>query len=133
MGKPSIFALTVLIPIYGWIWLIIAFFADSQKDLNEHDESIDFKKLFPEIFSDLDLIIENNLTLIKIKGVKVFIRKENYRYTIVAGSDNYYLINNYIRECSPNFLIIETGKYTYCKHIKRAELEKIIRENTNVI
>jgi uncharacterized membrane protein YhaH (DUF805 family) len=133
MGKPSIFALTVIIPILGLIWPIIAFFADSQDDLNKYDESIDFEKLFPQIIEELDLIVENNLTLIKINDIKVFIKKENYRYTIVARADKYYLLNNHIRECSPKFILVETKKYNYCKKIRKNELEKIIRKCPNVV
>jgi hypothetical protein len=73
------------------------------------------------------LIIENNLTLIKINGIKVFIRKENYRYTIVVRTDDYHLLYHHIREYSPNFMPVETRKYAYCKNIKKGELEEIIR------
>ena len=126
VGKSSIFALIVLIPIFGWIGTIIAFFADSQDDLNEHDISIDYKKVFPNIFEKLNIFVENNLTLIKINGATLFIKHENYKYTIIIKTSEYHIINYYIRENSPKFILTETTKYTFCRNIKKKELEKIL-------
>jgi hypothetical protein len=130
MGKPSIHAAFLLIPGGGIIFFLTAMFADSQEGLNEYDESIDYKKLLSDSNMKLNIVSEGNLDLLIINGIKLFIKHENYKYTIMVRTKDFYKIKDDLSVISTRFIIKETTKYVYLKNIKKKELKYWINEKT---
>jgi hypothetical protein len=122
IGKPSIFALFTLIPIAGWLLPVIAMFSDSQEGLNEYDESINYKEIFPEKYKKMKLTEDGNLTFFVFKDIMLFIKKENYKYTIIVKTNDWYKVSYDLRLVSNNFRLTETSKYSYYRNIKKQEL-----------
>jgi hypothetical protein len=128
MGKPSIHAAFLLIPVGGIIFILTAMFADSQEGLNEYDESIDYKKLLSDGNMKLNIVSEGNLDLLIINGIKLFVKHENYKYTIMIRTNDFYKIKDDLSVISTRFIIQETSKYVYLRNIKKKELKAWINK-----
>ncbi|GHV93001.1 hypothetical protein AGMMS50268_35040 [Spirochaetia bacterium] len=122
LGTEEFMALLSVIPIGGSLFSLFIMFGDSQEGVNEYDESINYQKLFPFIYTKLELFEEGNLLLLIIKDTKLFIKKENYKYTIMFKRDDYQKIYEDVRFISNKPIWVEKNKYCYYKNIKKQEL-----------
>jgi len=136
IGKPTIYIFATLIPLFGLIILIISIFSESQEGINEYDESINYKNIFKENLSKLNIIKEYGVDILIINNIKLFVKNENYKFTIMMNTENAYILHNDIRSLSKNIIIKETKKFIYYKNIIKYEFIKWINnymaKNPNV-
>jgi heme/copper-type cytochrome/quinol oxidase subunit 2 len=124
IGKPSIYIFATLIPIFGIIILFVTIFAESQEGINEYDESINYEDIFPENYNKFNVINESGINYLIVNNIKIFIKKENYKFTIMIKTNYAYIFHNDLRYSSNQIEIKETKEYTHYKNITKNELKK---------
>ena len=107
------------IPIVSIFMTLYLFFQKNNPELNDYDNIVDYHKLFGNNFYQ----IYKNYVL--IDDLKIFIRRENFKYTIIIEKNSIETFKEKIKKLNiPNnyFYEFEDEKYMYYNKISKREL-----------